>query len=38
VLKRRLGYSTVGQLVAWLAVIAIFAAFYVLIAWSVPPD
>jgi hypothetical protein len=34
-LRRRLGYGTVGGLLIWLTVIAIFAAFFLLIAWSV---
>jgi hypothetical protein len=34
-LRRRLGYGTVGGLLAWLTVIAIFAAVFLLMAWSV---
>jgi hypothetical protein len=34
-LQRRLGYGTVGGLLAWLAVIAAFVAFAILMAWGV---
>ena len=39
-LQRRLGYGTVGGLLAWLAVIAAFIALGMLFAWAVapPPD
>jgi hypothetical protein len=36
VLKRRLGYGTVGELAAWLAVIAAFVGLFLWIATALP--
>ena len=36
-LQRRLGYGTVGGLLAWLAVIAVFIALFIFMAWAVSP-
>jgi hypothetical protein len=37
-LKRRLGYGTVGGLIAWLAVIAIFVGFLIFLTSQLPTD
>jgi hypothetical protein len=37
-LRQRLGYGTVGGLLAWLAVIAAFIASFIFMAWAVSPD
>ena len=37
-LKRRLGYGTVGGLVAWLTAIAVFVSIAIFLAWDVTPD
>lgn len=34
-LRRPLGYGTVGGLLAWLTVIAVFVAFAIFMAWGV---
>jgi hypothetical protein len=34
-LRRRLGYGTVGGLFAWLAAFALFLAFAIFMAWGV---
>jgi hypothetical protein len=36
-LRRRLGYGTVGGLLVWLTAIAVFVAFALLMAWGVSP-
>jgi hypothetical protein len=37
-LRRRLGYSSVGSLVIWLAVIMVFAAFFIFLSTQLPTD